>query len=342
MLIKSSFRFGILSICLFVLSASTSYGQEWAQKMFDKDKIDFGVIARGSDAQYRLKIKNIYKEPVHISNVRTTCGCSAAEPSQNLLQSGEEGYIQVKMDTARFQRRKDSNVIVTFDAPQYAEITIPITSYIRTDVVFTPGAANFGSVEVGKGAETTVGLAYAGREDWAITAIESRNPHLTAKAVETGRGGGRVNYNLILKLDPKTPKGPIREQIILKTNDVNFKTVPLLAEARVESDITITPEVVSLGMMVPGQEKTVNVVLRGKKPFEINKIECESNDEAFKIRMPKAAQPIHVLPLTIVPPNKPGEYSEEFTVTIAGRGEPITFKAFGRIAGDTSTETKTN
>ena len=330
------FRFGVLSLCLFVLNSSTSFGQEWAQKMFDKDRIDFGVIARGSDAQYRLKIKNIYDSPVHIANVRTTCGCSAAEPSKSLLASGEEGYIQVKMDTARFQRRKDSNVIVTIDAPQYAEIRIPITSYIRTDVVFTPGAANFGSVEVGKGAETTVALAYAGREDWALTGIESRNPHVTAKAVDTGRGGGRVSYNVILTLDPKTPKGPVREQLILKTNDVNFKTVPLLVEAKVESDITITPEIVSLGMMVPGQEKTVNVVMRGKKPFEIEKIECESDDEAFKIRMPKAAQPMHVLPLTIVPPDKPGDYSEQFTVTIAGRNEPIVFKAFGRISETTT------
>lgn len=337
MLIKSSFRFGILGLFLFVLSTSSAFGQEWAQKMFDKDKIDFGVIARGSDAEFRLKIKNIYKDQVHISNVRTTCGCSAAEPSKSVLESGEEGYIQVKMDTKRFQRRKDSNVIVTIDAPQYAEIRIPITAYIRTDVVFTPGAANFGSVEVGKGAETTVALSYAGREDWAITGIQSGNSSLTAKAVETNRGGGRVNYNLVLTLAPGTPLGAFREQIMLQTNDVNFKTVPLLAEAKVEADITITPQVVSLGMMVPGQEKTVNVVLRGKKPFEINKIECESDDEAFKIRMPKASQPIHVLPLTIVPPNKPGDYSEEFTVTIAGRGEPITFKAFGKIS-----ETKTN
>lgn len=337
MLKKSSFRFGILSLCLFVLGAAPSYAQyDWAQKMFDKDKIDFGVIARGSDAQYRLKIKNIYPDQVHISNVRTTCGCSAAEPSQSILQPGEEGYIQVKMDTARFQRRKDSNVIVTIDAPQYAEVRIPITAYIRTDVVFTPGAANFGSVEVGKGATTTVALAYAGRDDWAITGIDSPNPNVTVKAEETGRGGGRVNYNLQLTLSPKTPLGAIREQVILKTNDVNFTTVPLLVEGRVESDITITPDVVSLGMMVPGQEKTVNVVLRGRKPFEINKIECESDDEAFKIRMPKAAQPIHVLPLTIMPPNKPGDYSEEFTVTIAGRDEPLTFKAFGKIA-ETST-----
>ncbi|HBL45631.1 MAG TPA: hypothetical protein DDZ90_19805, partial [Planctomycetaceae bacterium] len=130
MLSKSSFRFGFLSACLLMLSTSSSFGQEWAEKMFDKDKIDFGVIARGSDAQFRLKIKNIYPSPVHISNVRTTCGCSAAEPSKNILESGEEGYIQVKMDTARFQRRKDSNVIITIDAPQYAEVRIPITAYI--------------------------------------------------------------------------------------------------------------------------------------------------------------------------------------------------------------------
>lgn len=337
MFVKSSFRFGILGLILFVLSGSTSYGQEWAQKLFNKDKIDFGVIARGSDAEYRLKIKNNLRDPVYISNVRTTCGCSAAEPSKSTLASGEEGYISVKMNTTRFQRRKDSNVIITIDSPQYAEVRIPITAYIRTDVVFTPGAANFGSVEVGKGAKTTVGLAYAGRDDWAITDIQSKNPSVTAKAVETGRGGGRVNYNVMLTLAPGTPLGPIREQLILNTNDTNFKTVPLLVEAKVEPDITITPQVVSLGMMVPGQEKTVNVVLRGKKPFEINKIECESDDEAFKIRMPKAAQPVHVLPLTITPPNKPGNYSEEFTVTIAGRNTPIVFKAYGKIS-----DTKTN
>lgn len=79
MLKNCIFRFGVLSLCLFVLNAAPSFGQDWAMKMFDKDKIDFGVIARGSDAEYRLKIKNIYKDPVHIANVRTTCGCSAAE-----------------------------------------------------------------------------------------------------------------------------------------------------------------------------------------------------------------------------------------------------------------------
>ena len=38
------------------------------------------------------------------------------------------------------------------------------------------------------------------------------------------------------------------------------------------------------------------------------------------------------LPLTVTAPDKPGPYQELFTVTIADRAEPITFKAAGRIA----------
>jgi len=112
-----------------------------------------------------------------------------------------------------------------------------------------------------------------------------------------------------------------------------YRKIPLLVEATIEADITIAPQIVSLGVMTPGKEVTVNVVIRGKKPFAVEKIECESDLEAFKVRLPKTTKPVHILPLTVVPPNTPGVFSEEFTVTIAGRPEPLTFKAYGKISG---------
>ena len=51
---------------------------QWAQQMFEKLDHDFGVVARGADARYRLKITNKYKQPVHIASVTTTCGCTAS------------------------------------------------------------------------------------------------------------------------------------------------------------------------------------------------------------------------------------------------------------------------
>lgn len=325
-------RAAILLIPLSVAFATTpASAQEWAEKMFESRKVDFGVVARGSDAVHRLKLKNIYKETVHIANVRTTCGCSAAEPSQTTLESREEAYIQVTMDTRKFTRRKDSNVIVTLDAPYYAEVRIPVTAYIRTDVVLRPGSANFGPVEVGTGAQRTLNVAYAGRSSWSIRDVESKNPHVDARVVETARADGRVAYDLIVELDKSAPVGPIRDQITLVTDDANSPRVPILVEATVEADITVTPAKVSLGLMTPGQEKRVSVVLRGRRPFAIEKIEADSDTGAFRVRLPKDERIVHVLPLTVTPPGDPGEFSESFTVTIAGRDAPITFEATGKI-----------
>ena len=152
--------------------------------MFDRQKIDFGVIATGSDARQWVRIKNVYPHAVHISNVRTTCGCSAAEPEKTDLKPGEETAVEVTMNTVKFRRRKDSNVIVTFDRPQRAEVRVPITAYIRTDVVFEPGAAACGSIEAGQAATRTITVAYAGRDDRKIQNDKARRDNNEEEVTE--------------------------------------------------------------------------------------------------------------------------------------------------------------
>lgn len=303
----------------------------WAEKMFDQRTIDFGVVARGSDAVARVKITNLYKQAVHIADVRTTCGCSAGKPSKTSLESLEEGYIEVTMDTRKFTRRKDSNVIITFDSPLHQEVRIPITAYIRTDVVFDPGSVNFGAVEHGKEATRTIKLQYAGRSEWQVKEIKSRSESVVAKAVETLRGNGRVDYDIVVTLAPNTPPGAIREQLTLITDDQTSPQVPLLVEANVEADVTVVPAIVSLGLLKPGEAKSFNVVIKGRQPFQIEKVECESDNGLFKVRLPQAPALIHSLPMTITVPDKPGDLAEEFTVTINGRPTPVTFKARGKI-----------
>ncbi len=314
------------------LSSAQAQGQlNWAQKMFEKQSHDFGVVARGADVRYRLAFKNLYKEPLHVANVRTSCGCSAAKPSKTSVASLETAYIEISMDTRKFTRRKDASVIITFDAPLYQEVRIPITAYIRTDVVLTPGSANFGTVDLGAGATQTLDVAYAGRNDWTIREVRTNNSHLTGTVTETGRAGGRVNYKLHLTLDPDAPAGKLSQQITLITDDANSPYVPVLVEGVVQPDIVVTPALVSLGMLTPGREKTFNVVIRGRKPFAIEKIECESDRECFKVRLPTTTRPVHVVPLTVTPPEGAGTLDEEFTVTIGGRDQTLSFKAYGKV-----------
>ena len=197
--------------------------------------------------------------------------------------------------------------------------------------MLTPGSASFGPIEQGNASSRSLEIAYAGRGTWKIEEVRSKNPNIETHLEETARDNTRVHYKLHVELKSSAPAGDLREQITLVTNDANNPFVPVLVEARVESDITVTPSLVALGALTPGRDKRFNVVLKGKKPFIIKGIECDSAMEAFKVQLPESAKMVHVLPMTVTPPAEPGKFDEVFTVSIADRPEPITFKAYGTI-----------
>lgn len=304
----------------------------WAKKMFNTLSHDFGTVARGADTQYRFKIKNIYKQTVHVASVKTTCGCTAASPTQRTLKTFETADVVVKMDTNKFKHRKDSNVIVTFDKPLYAQIRIPLTMYVRTDVVFNPGAVNFGAVEQGKSPQKRVAISYAGRSDWKIEKLKINSPYLAGSVKQTRRNGGQVAYLLAVTLKSGAPVGMLREQVILVTNDANSPFVPVSVEARVESEFTVTAA--PLGTMHPGKDKVFNVVIRGRRPFRIEKLDCAKSPDCFKAKISDKTRTVHVVPVTFTPPKKVGTFRETLTFSIAGRSEPVAFQVTGRIASN--------
>jgi hypothetical protein len=324
----------LLAVPLILVLNAPVFAQnpyEWAEKMFDSTSHDFGAVARGADVQHRFKVTNLYKEDVQISNVTASCGCTSPRFNNTPIKTGESTYVDVTMDTNKFQHEKSSTVTVTFAQPQFATITIPVKVYIRTDVVLTPGSINFGAVDLGAGQERKVELTYAGDPNWAITKVVTNNDYLKAQVKETMRQNGQVGYDLIVGLSPKAPVGYLRQQIMLSTND-QAGQIPVLVEGRIESDVTVTPNVVQLGSVTPGTAKVQTVILRGNKPFIIEKVECDSAHGLFK--MPKLTQEskaVHVIALTFMAPKESGPVAEKFIVTIAGRKDPVSFTAQGTI-----------
>ncbi len=123
-------------------------------------------------------------------------------------------------------------------------------------------------------------------------------------------------------------------QLTIYVDDAGNPYIPVLVEGRVEPEYVVT-EVVSFGNLTPGEKKTVNVMVRGKNPFLIEKFESEKTN-SFEVRMPLEAKKVHVVPLTLVAPTEPGTLEDEFTVTIQGSGEHVTFKARGKVVQPTS------
>jgi hypothetical protein len=236
------------------------------------------------------------------------------------------------MDTVKFKHRKDSAITVRFDSPTFAEVKIPITAYIRTDVVIEPGAAKFGNVPQGQPAEKTLKVEYAGRPDWKIREIRSPRDYIEAKAVEVKREGGFATYEVKVTLKDDAPAGRLREELLLITDDANSPKVPLLLEARVQNEFTVAPEAIALTKLTAGTEKNLQLVIsKATGTFKVTGVACESGYQGLEVTLPPAAAKVQIIRMKLKAPANPGNVKEHLLVSIEGREEPIRVPMYGEI-----------
>jgi len=282
--------------------------------MFNVTRHDFGTLAMGAKAEFEFVFTNLYVEDVHVAGVRSTCGCTVVRVDNPTLKTYQRGAIIASINTLAFRGPRSATVTVTFDKPFYAEVQLHTACYIRSDVVFQPGSVQFGCVDQGTPVEKKVAVSYAGRDDWQVLDVQSANPHLTGKLVQTRRGGGLVGYDLLVRLDPKTPPGLLNERLILVTNDQHLKHVPIGVEGRVEAALTVSPVSVFLGVLRPGQRVSRQLVVRGKRPFRILSITSDGAGFEFDASGQRVAKTLHLIPLSYVAGDDHGKVSHTIRI----------------------------
>lgn len=68
---------------------------------FEKKIHDFGQMTQGDNGLCEFVFKNIGKEPLIITNVRSSCGCTVPEKPNEPILPGKKSSIKVKYDTRR-------------------------------------------------------------------------------------------------------------------------------------------------------------------------------------------------------------------------------------------------
>jgi hypothetical protein len=306
-------RFACAAIACFVVSPLAA--QEWAQKMFQTSEHDFGTVARGAKAEFDFVLSNLYIADVHISGVRTSCTCTSVEAVRPSLKTYENGIIRATFNTAAFLGSHGATITVSFDKPYPAEAQLHVRGYIRSDVVFEPGSVQFGQLEQGAGGQQKVVLNYSGQNGWAITAVKSSNPHVSASFAPVNRYDGQTSYELSVRLDAKTPVGYLKDHLALVTNEESPTEIPLEVEGRVVAAVTVSPATLFMGVVEPRKEVTKAMVIKANKPFRITSI--TSDDKSFKFGKERDTSPktVHVIPVTFLAGKETGKVARTIRIT---------------------------
>lgn len=71
-----------------------------AQIKFSEEKYDFGSIKQGDIVDHVFKFKNTGTQPLVISNVQASCGCTIPDWTKEPVAPGKMGMISAKFNSA--------------------------------------------------------------------------------------------------------------------------------------------------------------------------------------------------------------------------------------------------
>jgi len=68
---------------------------------FEAETYDFGKIPQGKPVSHEFKFTNIGDQPLIITNVESTCGCTVPKYTSTPIKKGETGVITVTYNAAQ-------------------------------------------------------------------------------------------------------------------------------------------------------------------------------------------------------------------------------------------------
>ena len=97
-----------------------------AEFKFNDESHDFGTIVQATPASYEFVFTNVGKEPLILTNVVPSCGCTTPKWSRDPIAPGKTGSIIVSYDTNRM-------------GPFSKSVTISSNSKTPSKVLFIKG-----------------------------------------------------------------------------------------------------------------------------------------------------------------------------------------------------------
>lgn len=315
-------RVSVLLAVWAVLAALPAHAQNWVDSVLPERAFDFGTVARGSKIRHSFRLVNRTDQEIHIASWRTKCGCTEVRVGAKEIPPGTQTTIEAVIDTTKFLGYKPSGLTLIIDRPNFVEVDLNLSCFIRGDLVLNPGLVDFGTVQRGGSPAVTLTLTYAGGQpNWGVTKMNTKSEHVSAELRELGRSAdGQLQYSLVATLKPSVANGYFKDEITLLTNDPSSPSVPISVSANVQTAVVVSPAIVNLGRVKPGDVIKKRVIVRSAQPFKVTS--AKANKDGLSAPADDVAKPVHTLDVTFTAPKVSGPYNAVFEIATDLKDEP--------------------
>ncbi len=237
-------------------------------------KIDFGTVPQFQQLHHPLVLGNDGDAPLRILKIDTTCGCTAAIPSDSIVPPGKEVKIDVTFNTREYEGEQTKTLTLHTNDPAEPVVRIDVVADVKPYVRMDPTVIRFDPVH--RGATPTMKVRFSADPGFGLTIgeIVGGEDRLAVKK-EPERTSKEEAVNLYFTIRPDAPPGQFRAIIKIKTLGKIARTFDLLAMGDVISYFVLgTDARVQMPTAKDGQGATSRVAITcdGTKPYKLTEV----------------------------------------------------------------------
>lgn len=188
---------------------------------------DFGTVDSGPVVTHTFKLKNFGPDTIDIRSVSGACGCTAILASTPTLAPGEEGGVEVALDTYKLSGEQSKTVTVRSSDPVRPDLLLTLHGFVANDLRAAPSRLFLGRLPAGAVVSQHVDVELA-RPDVEITGVSIDSDRLAVETtpLDAPQKGVRVRVTLL----PSARTGTFDDRIVVSTTSPRQPqvTIPVL------------------------------------------------------------------------------------------------------------------
>ena len=206
---------------------------------------DFGTIIEGTQASYTFNVENTGTEPLLISNVRPSCGCTTPDWTKSPIQPGKKGYIMATFNSQGRPGAFNKSISIETNIPGNGK-SLTIKGFVgpkvekvysAEEIAVSPKVSierttfNFGKIESGQTIRQKVKITNTGKSLLKVSGIQSGCHCIDYTMAKTELAQGETTE--IQLLYKPTNQGDQNDIVTLVTNDIVTKDPAITLKANV-------------------------------------------------------------------------------------------------------------
>lgn len=213
--------------------------------MSPEPAFDFGEAENDQKITHEFVVKNAGDEPLELTEVKTTCGCTVAELQTHLLEPGQETIVGVTFNLKGKQGPQHKRITVLSNDPDQPSYGLELTGTALTTIMVEPSIINFGRIEDAEPHEQKI-IIKSMREGHTfnildVTASEDSPFKAALETVSPGK-----EYTVAAVSNPNLMPGTLSGRITVRTDDESRPAILVQVYGHVIGALQVRPDAINI------------------------------------------------------------------------------------------------